>query len=139
MMSHQRRMHSTDPEIDWNRLPFSKKEHIPQVYDIRSPKYMTQCPCPFYSCLGSSHIWNRLRNNFNRQNWGDSIIILKDHPPPCPNFDRCRSQVPPRGGLTVATTSQRSNRSERRDGSGGRPCNTDLRLVQSPFGIIQSH
>ena len=33
MMAHHRRMHGTDPVIDWSRLPGSHTVHQPQVYD----------------------------------------------------------------------------------------------------------
>ena len=38
MTAHQIRMHGSEPEIDWNRLPVLQTEHLPQVYDVIFPK-----------------------------------------------------------------------------------------------------
>ena len=105
MMAHQRRMYGTEPVIDWNHLPVSQTEHLPQVYDVIFPKGMTHWPCPFTIYIGSSHTCNGLWDHFNRHRWGDSIRILEDKPFPFPQCDRCGIQVP-RGGLTVSTTSR---------------------------------
>ena len=37
-MAHQRRMHRTEPAIDWNRLPVSQTEYLPHAFDIIFPK-----------------------------------------------------------------------------------------------------
>ena len=50
MASHRRHVDGTEPEIDWNRLPVSQTEHIPQLFDTRFPKGVSQCPCPFPGC-----------------------------------------------------------------------------------------
>ena len=34
-------------------------------------------------------------NHFNRQNWGESLRNLEEHPTPLPKCKRCGSQVPP--------------------------------------------
>ena len=47
IMEHQRRMHGTEPEIDWNYLPFSHTEHLPHMFDVRFLKGISQCQCPF--------------------------------------------------------------------------------------------
>ena len=44
MTEHRHRMHGTDPEIDWDRLPVSQIEHITQVFDVSSLKGTSQCP-----------------------------------------------------------------------------------------------
>ena len=82
MTAHHQRMHGTEPTIDWSWLLVSHTEHQPQVYD------------QFPGSLGSSHKWNGLRLNFIRQNWGDRIRILEEHPNPLPRCKRCGSQVP---------------------------------------------
>ena len=82
MMSHQRRMHRTEPEIDWNWLMFSHTEHLPQVYEINFPKGIAQCLCPSFVCPVSSRNCNMLWNHFNRPYWGVSIRILEYHPFP---------------------------------------------------------
>ena len=94
-MSHRQRMHGTDPEIDWNRLPVSKTEHIPQVFDVSSPKVTSQCPCPFLGCLGSLRTWNSLRNHFNHQHWVERLRIFAEHLSPFTKYERCGNQVPP--------------------------------------------
>ena len=35
MTAHRRRMHGTEPKIDWSWLPVSQTVHQPQVYDVR--------------------------------------------------------------------------------------------------------
>ena len=44
MTAHRRRMHRTETAINWNRLPVSQKERLPQVYDVRFPRGTTQFP-----------------------------------------------------------------------------------------------
>ena len=75
-------MHGTEPTIDWSWLLVSHTEHQHQVYD------------QFPGSLGSSHKWNGLRLNFIRQNWGDRIRILEEHPNPLPMYGRSGIQVP---------------------------------------------
>ena len=41
---HQRSMHGTELEIDWNRLLASQTEHLIQLYDVSFLKGMMQCP-----------------------------------------------------------------------------------------------
>ena len=38
MTAYRWQMHWTEPEIYWNRFPFSQMEHIPQVFDSVFPK-----------------------------------------------------------------------------------------------------
>ena len=136
MKAHCRRMHGTDPVIDWNQINVSQTEHLPQVYDVSFPKGMTHFPLPFPGCLVSSWSWNRLQDHFNLQHWGYSIIVLEYHPSPFPKCNRCGSQVP-RVGLTAAPTSQRSFVLESKYGSGDGTCNTVLRQVGYLFGLIR--
>ena len=37
MMTNHRRMHGTETDIDWDRLPASQIEHILMVYEVRLP------------------------------------------------------------------------------------------------------
>ena len=56
MTSHHRRLHSTNPDIDWDRLPFIHTEYLPHVYEVRFPNAMQSCHCPFPGCPGTSCI-----------------------------------------------------------------------------------
>ena len=76
-------------------MPVSQTEHIPQVFDVSSLKGVSQCPCLFPGCPGSSRTLNVLRNHFNRQHWEDGLSILEEHPTPFPKCESCRSQVTP--------------------------------------------
>ena len=69
MTAHRCHMHVTEPAMDWNRLPVSQTKHHWQVYDVIFPQSTKCYPCPFPSCLGSSHTCNRLRLHFNIQQW----------------------------------------------------------------------
>ena len=42
MTGHRRRIHDTEIEINWNRLPVIQMEHIPQVFGVSFPKGTTQ-------------------------------------------------------------------------------------------------
>ena len=42
MTMYRLRMHGTDPEIDWNQLPVSQTEHLPQVFDVSLLKGTSQ-------------------------------------------------------------------------------------------------
>ena len=77
MISHRRRTNGTNIEIDWNQLPVSQMEHIPQVFYVIFLKGMYQYLCPFSVCLGSLRTWNVLRNQFNFRNWGESLHNLE--------------------------------------------------------------
>ena len=94
MTAHFRRMHTTDPAIDWIWLPVCQTVHQPQVYDVSFPQKTKQCPCPFPVCLVSSRTWNVLQSHFNSQHWGDRIRILEDHSNPLPRCDLYGIQVP---------------------------------------------
>ena len=94
MTAHQRRMHRTEMAIYWNRMPVSQTEHLRQVYNVSSPKIMTQCPCHLPGCPVSSMTWNRIRNHFNQHHWGYSIIILEKQSSPFPKCGRCGIHVP---------------------------------------------
>ena len=87
-------MHSTEPVIDWIRLPVSQTEHQPLVYDVSFLRSTKRFPCPFPGFLGSSHTCNGLRLHFISQHLGDRIRILEEHPNPLPLCERCGSQVP---------------------------------------------
>ena len=93
-MAHRKRMNGTDPQIEWNQLTIIQTEQLPQVYDVRLQKGMTQCPYTLPRCPGSSRNWNGIGNHFNRQNWGYIIRILEGHPHPFPKYDRCAIQAP---------------------------------------------
>ena len=93
MTAHRWRMHGTEPEIDWNRLPVSQTEHILQVSEISFLKVVSQRPFPV--CPGSSQTWNGLTNHFDLQHWGESLWVLYENPIPLPKYKRCGSQVPP--------------------------------------------
>ena len=56
MKAQHRRMHGTDPSIDWSRIPASQTVHQPQAYDARCPQETKQRPCPLPGRLGSSHM-----------------------------------------------------------------------------------
>ena len=95
MTAQRRCMHGTEPYIDWNRLPVSQTEYIPQVFEIGFPKGTSQCPCPFPGCPWLSWNCNGLRNHFNCQYWGESLRVLEEHPTLFLKCERCGSQVPP--------------------------------------------
>ena len=42
MTAHRQKMHGTEPEIGWNRLPVSQTEYIPHVFDVSFPNGMSQ-------------------------------------------------------------------------------------------------
>ena len=42
--AHLCKIHRKEPEIDWNWLPFSQREHYPQVYDVIFPRKTKWCP-----------------------------------------------------------------------------------------------
>ena len=44
MTVHQQHIHGTEPDIDWNRLPVSQMDHIPQAFDVSFPKGTSQFP-----------------------------------------------------------------------------------------------
>ena len=94
MMAHRRRMHGTEPGIDWSRLTGSQTEHQHQVYFVRFPQSTKRCPCPFPGYPGSSRMHNGLHSYFNSQYWGYRIRILEKHPNSLPRCDQCRRQVP---------------------------------------------
>ena len=94
MMAHRRRMHGTEPGIDWSRLTGSQTEHQPQVYFVRFPQSTKRCPCPFPGYPGSSRMHNGLHSYFNSQYWGYRIRILEKHPNPLPKCNRYGSQFP---------------------------------------------
>ena len=76
MTVHRRSIYETDLEIDWNQMPVSQIEYLPQVYNFISPKVITQCPYPFPIFQGSYWTCNGIWDHFNRQHWVDSIRIL---------------------------------------------------------------
>ena len=94
-MAHLWHMNGTEIEVDWNWLPVSNMEHIPQVFDTSFPKGTSQLPYPFPGCPGSSRTWNGLRNHFRLQYWGDRLWILEENPNPLTKYESCGSQVPP--------------------------------------------
>ena len=95
MTAHQIRIHRTESAIDWKRMLVSQMEHLPQLYNTSFPKGMTQCPCPFHGCPGSSRTWKGPQNHFNWQKWGNIIIILEDHPSPLLKWYHYIIQLPP--------------------------------------------
>ena len=94
MTAQRRRMHGTEPAIDWSRLLVSQTVYQPQVYNMRFPRRMNQYPCSFPRCPVFSCTWNGLSSHFNMQHWGGCISILEDHPKPLPRCELCGSQVP---------------------------------------------
>ena len=68
--AHRRRMHSTDPAINWSWLPVSQTVHQPQLYNVSFPRATKRYPRPFPGCSGSYHIWNLFHLHFNGQHWG---------------------------------------------------------------------
>ena len=46
MTAHRRRLHGTETAIDWEGLPVSKMDHLPQVFEVSFPSVTTKCKCP---------------------------------------------------------------------------------------------
>ena len=42
MMAHRRRLYGTELAINWDRLPVSQTEYIPQVYKFSFPRDTTK-------------------------------------------------------------------------------------------------
>ena len=59
-------------------------------------------------------MWDGLRSHFNRQNWGDQIMILEDHPNSLPRCERCRIQVPAGRLSNIQSTSEKCKQGEER-------------------------
>ena len=94
MTAHRRRMHRTDPTINWSCLTVSQTVHQPQVYNVRFPRTTKQCPCPFPGCPEFSRTWHGLRSQFNSHQWGDWVRIMEENHNPPPMWERCESRVP---------------------------------------------
>ena len=129
MTVHRRRHNGKEPPINWNRLPVSQAEHLPQMFEVSLPKVTAKWKCAFTGFPGSSCTWSGLRNHFNQQNWGDSLIILEENPSPLPHYERCECQGPPRT-LKTDTTQQKSASSERNNGREGIHCKTVSRWAR---------
>ena len=82
MTDHFLQLHRTDLEIDWDRLPMSQHECLPQLYEVSSPKTTSKCQRPFQGCPGPSRTRSGLRNHFNRTHWKHRIQILEYNPMP---------------------------------------------------------
>ena len=95
MTAHQRRLHGTEPAIDWDWLPVTHTYHLPQVFEVRFPRVTTKCQLPFPGCSGFFCTWRGLRNHFNRQHWRYSLLILEEHPSYFPHCEQCGRQMPP--------------------------------------------
>ena len=89
MTAHHCHMHATEPAINWSRLLVSQIVHQPQVYDVRFPRTMKKCPCPF----PPGHL-ERPALSLQQAALGDWISILEEQPNPFPRCERCGSQVP---------------------------------------------
>ena len=95
MTAHHRRLHGTEPEIEWDQLPVIQTEHLPLMYEFRFLTNIQSCQCTFPGCPGMPWSRSGLQNHFSRLHWGDIILKLEEHPTTFPHCERCNQQVPP--------------------------------------------
>ena len=104
MTVHRRRMYGIEREIDWNRLPVSQTEHIPQIFYISFPKVTYQRPLLFTGCPGygmASLI------NSTGITGGLYLVYWKNTPPLSPNV-RCVGTMYRRCASVIRTMSHTS-------------------------------
>ena len=65
------------------------------MYEVILLTNMHSRQCPFPGCPVLSRSRSGLQNYFSRLHWGESILILEEHPTTFPHCERCKLQVPP--------------------------------------------
>ena len=94
MMVHRRHLHGTDTAIDWDQLPVSQTELLPQVFEVSFPMVPDKCQYPSQGAKGFL-IHGESFKKIDWYNWRDSILIMKEDSSPFTKCDHCGRQVPP--------------------------------------------